>query len=336
MPKANILTLEQAALIPVYQAKWREITLSTEPIDPAVATKLLQELYAKLNLSPPEVLFFDSPYAALTSGIFNQVGDSIRYQLENLLENLLWSLLGREPLLQDPDDRLWQLTESQYASNLGFLLQSQLEDELRDYPQNWLWSHLDNCLQPQLWQDWHGSWFDFFISVLHYPHDARKWEILQTLGQHSGWLFPYHDRCIVCRRPTKLLRDDGNQFHAEGEPAIQFADGFGVYVYRGTRLPQKYGALPPTQWRSQWILEETNPELKRILIQEIGYSKICQELPVTELGTWQNKKLIHLQASQTSYSSQEEARILWIELSICEEHLLHEGSDREIVALDTS
>jgi hypothetical protein len=254
-PGAKTLTPEQAALIPVYQAKWREIALSTEPIDLAIATGVLQELYAKLGLTPPEILFFDSPYAALMSGIFNQVSYSIQYELEHLLENLLWSVFGQEPLLQDLDDQLWRLTDSQFASNLGFLLQSQLEDQLIDYPQEWLWNHLNSCLQPQLWQDCHGSWFDFFISVLQYPHNARKWEILQTLGQHSGWLFPYHDHCIVCGRPTKLRLDNENQFHAEGEPAIQFADGFAVYAYHGIRVFLKYGASPPTQWQSQWILE---------------------------------------------------------------------------------
>lgn len=249
--KATLLTLEQEALIPVYQAKWREMTLSTEPIDSTVVTSLLSDLYAKLSLPRPEIRFFDSPYAALSSGIFNRVGHSIRCQLENRLESLLWALLKQEPLLQDFDHQLWRLTGSQVASNLGFLLQSQLEEQLVDYPQKLLWNQLDNCLQPQLWQDCHGSWFDFFISVLNYAHNERTWELLETLGQHSGWLFPYRDLCVVCQRPSKLLLDDENQFHAEGEPAIQFADGFGVYVCHGVRLPQKYGALLPSRWRSQ-------------------------------------------------------------------------------------
>jgi len=116
--QANVLTLEQEALIPVYQAKWREMTLSTEPIDPQVATSGLNDLYAKLRLPQPGFQFFDSPYTALSSGILDQAGDSIHCQLENRLENLLWSLLRRQPLLQDLDDQLWRLTGSQFSSNL--------------------------------------------------------------------------------------------------------------------------------------------------------------------------------------------------------------------------
>jgi len=280
--QANVLTLEQEALIPVYQAKWREMTLSTEPIDPQVATSVLSDLYAKLRLPQPTFQFFDSPYAALSSGILEQAGDSIHCRLENWLENLLWSLLRRQPLLQDLDDQLWRLTGSQFASNLDYLLQSQLEEQLPDYFSKRLWNHLAHCLQPQLWQDYHGSWFDFFISILNYPHNVKEWEILQTLGQHCGWIFPYANLCIICGRPSKLLLDDENQFHAEGEPAIQFADGFGAYVYHGIRLPPKYSVLPPAQWRSRWLLEETDPKLKRVLIQGIGYSRLCRELSVTQ------------------------------------------------------
>ncbi len=199
--KATLSTLEQEALIPTYQAKWRKMTLSTETIDSTLVTSLLRDLYTKLGLRQPDIRFFDSPYAALSSGIFDRASHSIRCQLENLLG----SLLKQEPLLQDFDHQLWRLTGSQVASNLGFLLQSQLEEQWVDYPQKWLWEKLDNCLQPQLWQDCHGSWFDFFISVFHYAHNERTWALLQALGQQSGWLFPYHDLCIVFRRPSKLL-----------------------------------------------------------------------------------------------------------------------------------
>lgn len=243
LAQAKTLTPEQEALIPAYRAKWRRMTLSTESINPTIAKEVLGNLYGKLGLPQPKFLFFDSPYSALSSGRLDWAGNSVRYQLESLLENLLWSLLSQELPPNDLDDRLWRLTGSQLASHLGFLLRSQLEDQLTNYPQKQIWNYLDNCLQPQLWQDCHGSWFDYFISVLNYSHNAQKWELLQTLGRHCGWVFPGDNLCIICARPTKLLLDSNDLFHAEGEPAIQFADGFGVYAYHGVRLPQKYGKL---------------------------------------------------------------------------------------------
>jgi hypothetical protein len=59
-------------------------------------------------------------------------------------------------------------------------------------------------------------------------------------------------------------------------------------------LPKKYGALHPHQWSAQWVLEEWNAELRRVLIQEIGYARICQELHPKQLDSWQEYTLLRI------------------------------------------
>ncbi|MDJ0724020.1 MAG: hypothetical protein QNJ38_02810, partial [Prochloraceae cyanobacterium] len=48
------------------------------------------------------------------------------------------------------------------------------------------------------------------------------------------------------------------------------------------------------KWQSEWLLSETNAELKRILVQGIGYKKICQELPATRINNWQEYTLLKI------------------------------------------
>ena len=55
-------TPEQEALIPFYQEKWRNIALSTEPIDRQKVTSAVKKAYALIGLSVPEIIFIDSPY----------------------------------------------------------------------------------------------------------------------------------------------------------------------------------------------------------------------------------------------------------------------------------
>ncbi|NEQ22758.1 MAG: hypothetical protein F6K28_26980, partial [Microcoleus sp. SIO2G3] len=54
-------TPEQESLIPFYQDKWRNIALSTEPINRKKATSAVKEAYALMGLSEPKILFIDSP-----------------------------------------------------------------------------------------------------------------------------------------------------------------------------------------------------------------------------------------------------------------------------------
>jgi hypothetical protein len=58
-------------------------------------------------------------------------------------------------------------------------------------------------------------------------------------------------------------------------------------------LPKKY-FYPQHQWQAQWLLEEDNAELRRLLIQTIGYDRICQELQATELDSWREYTLLKI------------------------------------------
>ncbi len=142
-----------------------------------------------------------------------------------------------------------------------------------------------------------GSCFDFKFSVLNLePESSKKWEIFQSIVKSCGWIFPFEEMCFVCDRPQILSFDSQNRLHAEGSPAIQFADGFSLYCHHGVLLPEQYGKVHPNEWRSQWLLEEQNAELRRVLIQGIGYERICQELQASELDNWQEYALLKINA----------------------------------------
>ncbi|AFY56703.1 hypothetical protein Riv7116_4274 [Rivularia sp. PCC 7116] len=84
-----------------------------------------------------------------------------------------------------------------------------------------------------------GCILDFCISVLNVGHDKKKWQVLQDLIQHCGFIFQFEKVCICCNRPCQLSFDNNNLLHAEEEPAIQFRDGFSVYACHGEQIYQE-------------------------------------------------------------------------------------------------
>ena len=56
-------------------------------------------------------------------------------------------------------------------------------------------------------------------------------------------IYPYDKVCIVCEKPIVLSVDSNHRLHAEGKPAVQFADGVSVYAYHGVILPEWYGRV---------------------------------------------------------------------------------------------
>ncbi|HAZ43203.1 MAG TPA: hypothetical protein DDW76_38530 [Cyanobacteria bacterium UBA11369] len=137
-------------------------------------------------------------------------------------------------------------------------------------------------------------WLDICTSFLDCTANQSVREVLESLVKECGQICAYEKICFVCDRPRILSFDNQQRLHAEGAPAIQFADGFSVYAYHGVRLPEKYGKLHPDRWRSEWLLTEKNAELRRVLIQGIGYDRICQELEAIELDNWQEYTLLKI------------------------------------------
>ncbi len=258
--KLEKLTSEQKALISVYQQKWRNIALSTEPINRPKASEAIKAAYTLIGEKEPEILFFDSPYLAskeLEDLSFTQLdNDDLIYKLRVIPsrcdEELFGQLQEMHRLLEDG------LQEKLYAD--GVYVPDEFQVGYR---------------QPDL-ACTECSWLDFYISELKIEHDPILWEVYQGVIKHCGWICTYQEVCLICERPTKLSFDNQQRLHREGSPAIQYADCFSLYAYHGIRLPEKYGQLPPHQWCSQWLLSETNAELRRVLIEGMS-AKISGE-----------------------------------------------------------
>ena len=75
------LTPEQEALIPVYRGKWRAIACKTGPIDRKKAAESVKAAYAALGEQEPEIVYSDSPFAALELIVQNQPGSQLEARM---------------------------------------------------------------------------------------------------------------------------------------------------------------------------------------------------------------------------------------------------------------
>ncbi|GET38460.1 hypothetical protein MiSe_32180 [Microseira wollei NIES-4236] len=94
--KIENLIPEQEALIPVYREKWRQIALSSKPIDREKAAEAIKSAYIAIGYKQPRILFFDSPSAAIETIVHNsdlkrERGNKLGSQLRRHLDIQLWS-----------------------------------------------------------------------------------------------------------------------------------------------------------------------------------------------------------------------------------------------------
>ncbi|MBD2194237.1 MULTISPECIES: DUF6745 domain-containing protein [Calothrix] len=299
------LTPQHEALIPVYREKWRKIALSTERINRDKAAEVVETVYLFAGKKLPQIIFCNSPYQAITemlllnssqnkleNNLVDSVEDLIEHQLQDFWKQLSFnpiSLVFRENNLDNLESAFRQENTLNLLGRVLSINQSELVWQL--------WSN--NVTAQAIYSfDWIdiAATFDFFISEIDCYYDHKVYQVVEQVLVAGMMIFPFEGFCFICDRPLHLRFDNQNRLHAEGEPAIEYADGFSLYSYHGVTLPEKYGKLHPQQWQAQWLLTEDNAELRRVLIQGIGYARICQELQAIELDTWREYTLLKIAA----------------------------------------
>ena len=201
----------------------------------------------------------------------------------------LWNALSNAIILDPDGDRI-------LVSEFQQLLKNDLKSLGEDFPSYFNDRELEPLTPTTLVKEIHLT--EFLSSKFGVTLELKAQELLrckQELFEECGWILPFEKICVVCDRPLHLRFDAEDRLHAEGEPAIAFADGYSLYFHHGVKLPEEYGKVHPDLWQAEWLLSEENAELRRLLIQRIGYDRICQELAVTELDSWQEYTLLSLE-----------------------------------------
>lgn len=319
--KSEQLTSEQINLISAHKDKWVNIANSTQRIDRNQAEKIVNSVYKIFGYKPPTVLFFDSPCAA---------SNFILGQTDKQLEKLFG-----KPREMDYDLHKWhdKLVETIYSQIDVVKIYSQVRqlgltqhfEQLRSSKELLRWEGLDYQIGNHIWQKLHEQsekkiqkylgrnlyrftrpsliinnsvcTLDYYISFFELNFEKEKWEKYKSLLQLGNFIFLQEKACLICDRPIKMSFDSENFLHAECQLAIEFADSSGLYSYHGVTLPQKYGKFIQKQWQPKWLSEETNPEIRAVLVKGIGYVRICQELSVIEIDSWHNYLLVTINIS---------------------------------------
>ncbi|MEG4498312.1 hypothetical protein QUB05_04050 [Microcoleus sp. F10-C6] len=293
----------------------KRLTLSTTPIDAQKATEAVKVAYAAIGLEQPSVIVCSSPRDAFLQ-VFNlPKGDhspnwSNEGHWNRLGKKLDWEWMSPSIVREFTSPAVWEyeLASIRIEPEADSTLSSLMNEFVYSYVRSERTKRTKGNVSPNyllylsspetpttLFKEIYLT--QLYISSLGVNLSQKAQEIhhcQKLLFEHCGFIFPFEKICAVCDRPRHLRFESQNRLHAEGEPAIEFADGWKLYYYHGVRLPEEYGKLHPNQWQSQWLLRQYNAELRRVLIERIGYDRIIQELQAKQIDSWQEYSLLQI------------------------------------------
>jgi len=227
-----------------------------------------------------------------------QVGDQVRTQAWDQVGNQVWNQVWNEVWEQVGDqvgehvgNPVWKQVGNQVWDQVGNQVWDQVWNQVWDQVRTQVWDQVweqvreqvRDQVRTQIFQAIYGqhdsSWFafyDYYYEVLKLDLNASRPMI--EFGKEVGWCWPFKHVIILTERPTELHRDNENRLHADGRPALLYADGFALYRWHGLRIPDEWGKIPSEHWQAEWLMNEKNAELRRVLMQGFGYERVLKEL----------------------------------------------------------
>jgi hypothetical protein len=146
-------------------------------------------------------------------------------------------------------------------------------------------------VRDSVWASGYGqhdaSWlgfYDYFRQVCGLHDETRLLEGLTLLAQNAGWFLPHEKICWVSERHSFLHRDEQGRLHCETGPALGYPDKFAIWSWHGTRVPQHVIEAPETITINE-IRKQDNAEVRRVMIERMGWEKFCSEAKLKVIHT---------------------------------------------------
>lgn len=252
------------------------------------AVEALKSLYKELALPlPAEILWFDSPVAALprVSALWAERGRKLFQGPDPVLFHLLMKInnrTGRTGTFPDPP---WRKTE-QGARLLGRAKLVAQALRARDVVPPELLRGFQFDVQTSCGRDFtlREPLCMNFDAVAEPLYELRKLarnmppalQRLGTLAGLTGWLWPFDEVAVLTAPPKECHYDERNRVHKADSPAITYPDGWCIWALEGIIVPQS-AVEDPQSISEQALLNIQDLGMRRMLLQRRGEEGLQNE-----------------------------------------------------------
>lgn len=133
---------------------------------------------------------------------------------------------------------------------------------------------------------WSGWWCGYMVhchvlhkcGILSLENDVREFlDLWVELYRHMHIMYVFQDFIVFSERPTALHQNDNNRLHNTSGAALQYADGYSLYMVNGARVPEK-AILAPETYTYEELQEIHNSELHRVIAENLGWDQYIKKI----------------------------------------------------------
>jgi hypothetical protein len=136
--------------------------------------------------------------------------------------------------------------------------------------------------------NWLG-FYDYFLRVCNLTDQTKLLHGLWQIAESAGWYLPHEHICWIAERHQRVCRNGRGQLHSHDGMAVEYPDGWGVWAWNGVRVNEQI-ILKADTLTTQQIAEESNAQVRQVMVERIGIERVCQMFKakvLDERGTYQ-------------------------------------------------
>lgn len=274
MGKINEITEAQKARFPEWVERYSKAGLSCEPADKPRAERGIRAHYECAKIPCPDTLVW------VSSPIVLSLAAPIAAAL---IENN--RPVSKSDLPGVVDETLKRLSPDIKRAVTAAVVEAGATKETAGPKSKELVEGLRRAIQSTWNRHNGGAWWISFVAWGTFVRDVLGCDIpigpREDVDLSCGWWWPHRQFVMVCDRPRELHRDVDGRLHSPSGPAIEWRDGWGLYFWRGTRVPKEW-IEDPSSIDPRTALTHENIEQRRSAAEILGWERVLNLLqPVT-------------------------------------------------------
>lgn len=247
-----------------WRKRWQEINCNTEPANRPRAEYAISELYRFMGEGRPQFLWMDSPAEAvqlirtqpsyslgpkLTFEFQEKVKTILKLELENRVDSAFLGMLKRhvKSVAVTPDPFIAA------AGSKESLMRILVPNDWKAGRTEPYWREPGSLLI-----DGDAVCYEFFsafnareklmcctfgrdVMQLKYRHPLSRYlDLCVEAASACGCWWAHKEVCIVTERPRTMHLDENGRLHHSAEAALEFRNGFQVYMWHGWEVPETW------------------------------------------------------------------------------------------------
>ncbi len=253
------VTPEELVQMKAVTDEWIRIAYRTQQADPVEVERCIKALYAAADLAEPKVLLVPSPivmvavYGAASALYEAKKTIDVRTIADTIIKAVKDSDL--------PVARAAMKACRKLAGQKGV---NHAKEWVNAYQGGNMWVTYESFI---------ASGRD--VLGLRLP-EHKKYQTWEDAAKSGGFRVLHPEFCVVSDFPEFVKIDENNQPHCPDGPSHRWRDGWSLYYWRGTRIPDEW--LTKGYLTADMVLKQQNMERRRAGTEILGWDHILTQL----------------------------------------------------------